>query len=68
MLNYRVVDCRAETVRPIISLEARSPEEAAREALGEDLVRDGHIRNLRARVYSLDQGRPLALIRLYAKA
>jgi hypothetical protein len=49
-----------------IKLTAASPEEAARLALGETLVRGGHSRRLRAKVYTTDTAEGLlTMVRLY---
>jgi len=46
---------------------ARSPEEAAREALGMELVRSGARRDMVAKVYWQPIGQPLTMVRLYAR-
>ena len=67
---YRVVDLRTRTDEPLEIMvgDARSPENAAHIALGEDLSRGGHSRNLRARVYFQNPGSSLTMVRLYSKA
>lgn len=70
MTSYRIVDCRntAEDESEIVVPSASSPKDAARQALGESLVRSGHRRDLRARVYFQHPGQVLSMVRLYAKA
>lgn len=68
-LSYRVVDLRGETIVPDVIVDtASSPEEAARQALGVDLVRTGQRKDLHARVYFQHRGQPLTMVRLYRKA
>ena len=66
--KYRVVDCSAavDTGSEFVQM-ANSPEEAARLALGVDLQRSGHSRNLRAKVYHDGEG-GLSLYRLYTRS
>ena len=68
-LNYRVVDVRTDVIDPQeITVEgARSPEDAARQALGIDVVRSGHRRDLVARVYWQSVGQPVTMVRLYGR-
>ena len=68
MREFRVVDCRKKTVTPESIVSAGSPEAAALEILGEELMRGGHPRDLRARVYFKTDGQPLTMVRLYSKA
>ena len=51
----------------VVDLRARSPEEAAREALGIELVRSGAKRDIAAKVYWQPVGQPLTMVRLYSK-
>ncbi len=68
-LKYRVVDVRTDVIDPQeISIDgARSPEDAARQALGMDVVRSGHRRDLVARVYWQSLGQPVTMVRLYRR-
>jgi hypothetical protein len=68
-LAYRVVDLRddAKLAGDIIIEGARTPEDAAREALGLRLIRSGSKRDLAARVYWQHSGQPLNMVRLYTK-
>ncbi len=68
-LAYRVVDLRedANKAGDIIIEGARTPEDAAREALGLRLIRSGSKRDLAARVYWQHSGQPLNMVRLYTK-
>lgn len=69
MTTYRVVDTRpGAPIKPGITVEARSPETAAKSALDLDLVRAGPKRNLAARVYWTNQGQPMTMVRLYHPA
>ena len=65
--NYRVVDCLPLEGAPTEFIQvAGSPEEAARLALGLQLHRGGHLRDLRAKVYLQGAG-GLSMYRLYTK-
>lgn len=70
MTSYRVVDCRSNVVDPqeVLIDSAASPEDAARKAIGELLVRSGRRTELRVRVYFQHPGQPISMVRLYAKA
>lgn len=70
MTSYRVVDCRTNVVDPqeVIIDGAVSPEDAARKAIGETLVRSGKRADLRVRVYFQHPGQVMSMVRLYAKA
>jgi hypothetical protein len=61
---FRVVDLRSDVIRPEVQVEAGSPEEAARLALGAKLVRAGAKRHLACRVYWESHG-ILNMVRLY---
>lgn len=66
--SFRVIDLRQagpEVIDAII--ESASPEEAARKALGIEVVRSGSRRDLVAKVYWQPIGQPLTMVRLYAK-
>ena len=68
MPQYRVIDLQVEAIDPNETIvEARSPEAAALDALGAELVRSGTKAELRARVYFQYPGQPLSMVRLYAK-
>jgi hypothetical protein len=68
--SYRVVDCRTNVIDPqeVVIDSAGSPEEAARKAIGEVLVRSGRRSDLRVRVYFQHPGQAISMVRLYAKA
>ncbi|MET3900352.1 hypothetical protein ABIB57_004318 [Devosia sp. UYZn731] len=68
--EFRVVDYRTELVDLAgITVIAGTPEEAARLALGEDLVRGGNQRGnvVRAKVY-VQGNDALTLVKLFAKS
>lgn len=67
---YRVVDMRTPTTEPAeITIEgARSPEDAARQALGIDVMRSGPRKDIAARVYWQPPGQPMTMVRLYGRA
>jgi hypothetical protein len=69
-MEYRVFDLRHEIVDPdprVVS-GVRSPEEAARQALGLELTRSGLKRDLAARVYFQMPDQPLTMVRLYSRS
>jgi hypothetical protein len=68
-ITYRVVDVRDDIIDPkeIIITGARSPEDAARQALDVDLVRSGQRKDLAARVYWQSLGQPMNMVRLYRR-
>jgi hypothetical protein len=68
-LSYRVLDMRTDTTNPaeFTVARARSPEDAVRQALGLELVRSGHRRDLIARVYWQPDGQPVTMVRLYRR-
>jgi len=69
MIEYRVIDLQTETIdREPKSVKTASPERAAEQVLGLQLVRSGSPRDLRARVYCQHPGQPVSMVRLYAKA
>lgn len=67
--QFRVIDMRAGADAPteVIVEKARSPEEAARLATGETLVRSGRRNDLRVRVYFQQAGQPTTMVRLYQR-
>jgi len=67
--KYRIVDMRlgADEAKEILVAKARSPEDAALQAVGEKLVRSGHRNDLRVRVYFQDAGQPTTMVRLYRR-
>jgi len=67
--HFRVVDLRSgpEAAPELHIPAAKSPEDAARLALGEGLVRSGHRDDLRARVYFQQEGQPTTMVRLYRR-
>lgn len=62
------MDCRNDEPQDIIVDSAASPEDAARKATGEMLVRSGRGSDLRVRVYFQHPGQVMSMVRLYAKA
>lgn len=68
-ITYRVVDVRSDVIDPteIIITNARSPEDAARQALDLDVVRSGRRKDLVARVYWQSLGQPMNMVRLYRR-
>ena len=69
-MEYRVFDLRTEPddTDPRVITGVRSPEEAARQALGLDLTRSGLKRDLAARVYFQLPDQPLTMVRLYSRS
>lgn len=69
-ISYRVIDLRTSSVASGETIvEAGSPEDAARQALGLDLVRSGRRSDIKARVYFQSSGaQPISMVRLYGKA
>jgi hypothetical protein len=69
MTEYRVIDLDTQTIDPQPRIvQASSPEHAAELVLGIKLVRSGHKKNLRARVYWRQGTGPTNMVRLYAQA
>lgn len=68
--QYRVVDLRSEKAAPdeLIVDRARSPEDAAKIALGIHLVRSGKSKDLPAKVYFVDRSDVMNMVRLYRKS
>ena len=64
--NFRVVDLRPQGKEVTVE-GASSPEDAARKALGIDVVRSGAKKDLVAKVYWQPMEQPLTMVRLYAK-
>lgn len=64
--SYRVIDLIAPG-QPEFEVKANSPELAARDALGEEVVRSGAKRDLRAKVYFQHPEQPVSMVRLYSK-
>lgn len=67
--SYRVIDLRPEAqgADAIVVDSARSPESAAREALGLDLVRSGAKKDLVAQVYWQLGPDAKNMVRLYSR-
>lgn len=66
---FRVIDLRSEVIEPEQFVEAGSPEEAARLALGESLVRGSPGRQRPVcRVYWSEPRGPQNMVRLYRPA
>jgi hypothetical protein len=69
MLIYRVIDVRSGAlIVPELTIEAASPEAAAKLALGVDLLQVGRKSDKAARVYCVIKGQPTTMVRLYKKA
>ncbi|HTO28478.1 MAG TPA: hypothetical protein VL017_07790 [Devosia sp.] len=68
-ITYRVVDVRSDVIDPteITITGARTPEDAARQALDLDLVRSGQRKDLVARVYWQAPDQPMNMVRLYRR-
>lgn len=67
-MQYRVIDLRTCIIDELDILidGVSSPEEACRQALGIQVTRSGHRKNLVARVYFQMLGQPVTMVRLYA--
>lgn len=70
--RYRVIDLRPATAEPAAAEEiivegAKSPEAAARQALGIELVRSGSRKDLAARVYWQLTPDAINMVRLYTR-
>jgi hypothetical protein len=68
--SFRVVDLRQDAPledTDIVVEGVQSPEAAARDVLGIQVVRSGAKRDLVAKVYWQPLGQPLTMVRLYAK-
>jgi hypothetical protein len=67
-VQYRVVDLRADFADAfdIVIDGVSSPEEACRQALGIQVTRSGHRRDLVANVYFQLLGKPVTMVRLYS--
>lgn len=67
--RFRIVDLRSGLEDPpeIWIASAGSPEQAARLATGESLVRSGRRDDLRVRVYFQHEGQPTSMVRLYRR-
>nr|WP_295887978.1 hypothetical protein [uncultured Devosia sp.] len=68
-ITYRVVDVRSDIIDPqeTTITGARTPEDAARQALDLDVVRSGQRKDLVARVYWQSPGQPMNMVRLYRR-
>lgn len=67
-ISYRVVDLRNDVIdAQEVLVGGRSPEDAARQILGIDVVRSGSKKDLVARVYWQTVGHPMYMVRLYRK-
>jgi hypothetical protein len=68
-ITYRVVDVRSDVIDPTETtiVGARSPEDAARQALDLELVRSGRRKDLVARIYWQPPGQPMNMVRLYRR-
>lgn len=66
MPQFRVIDLRSQLVEPEHLVDARSPEDAAHQSLGEKGVRGGQNRaRLLCRVYWSDSEGTTNMVRLY---
>jgi hypothetical protein len=64
--KFRIVDLRSDVIEPEQIVEARSPEDAAWQALGEKAVRGGQsLKRLVCRAYWQDSGGQTNMVRLY---
>ena len=68
-LSYRVVDWRTDVIDATGHMieGVSSPEAAARDVLGMDVVRSGATKDMVARVYWQTMGSPVNMVRLYRK-
>ena len=68
-IDFRVVEVVTEAglERELVVPQARSPEAAARLAIGETLVRSGRRQDLRAKVYFQHPDQPISMVRLYRR-
>ena len=68
-ITYRVVDIRGDVIDPKETLitGARTPEDAVREALKLEVVRNGQRKDIVARVYWQLPGEPMNMVRLYQR-
>ena len=66
-MTFQVFDLRPATPTPPVEVQAASPEDAARQVLGQDVVRGGLPRDLVARVYWQNAGGK-SMVRLYSKS
>ena len=66
--TFRVVDTQRTTAELDALVTAHTPEAAAQQVLGFDLVRSGPPRSLRAKVYFQEDGQPMTMVRLYIRA
>lgn len=68
MLQYRVIDLRDSTIDSQEQvIPAKSPEAAATDLLGIEVVRSGPRQNLVARAYWQYPDQPLSMVRLYRR-
>ena len=69
VVQFRIVDLRSGNENPseLTIPKAKSPESAALQAIGEELVRSGHRDDLRAKVYFQQDGQPTTMVRLYRR-
>jgi hypothetical protein len=66
--QFRIVDVSGATISPSSPiLKALSPEAAAREHFGFEVVRSGHRKDLVARVYWQLSNQPMSMVRMYRK-
>lgn len=66
--EFHVIDLHIEGADPEPKIVlARTAEKAAALVLGVELVRSGHRRDLRAKVYYQPSGQPTTMVRLYTK-
>lgn len=69
VLAYRVVDLTTVVIDPVDTIieGVSSPEDAARQVMGIDVVRSGVRKDLVARVYWQALGHPVTMVRLYRR-
>lgn len=68
MTEFRVIDLRTQVIAPEQTVQASSPEDAARIVLGIDVYRSGAKQHLVARVYWRTLTAPPNMVRLYSKS
>lgn len=68
MLHYRVIDLTNTAIDDKEHvIPARSPEAAAKDLLGIEVVRSGSRQNLVARAYWQNPNQPVSMVRLYRR-
>jgi hypothetical protein len=66
--KFRIIDLRSDQIDPVIRfVEASSPEAAAHQVLGQEVVRSGSKKDLIARAYWQQTGHVTNMVRLYRR-